>query len=81
MLDWLDSLLDKFSDFLRSVLPSDPFSSFISQLESSSLSEYMGYINYFFPVGFYLDCLSAFLVALGFYYLYVIILRWLKAVS
>lgn len=81
MLEWLDTLLDKFSDFLKQILPTDPFSNFISQLESSSLTEYMGYINYFFPVGFFLDCLSAFLVALGLYYLYVIILRWLKAVS
>lgn len=81
MIDWLESLLDKFGDFLMDILPSDPFSPYIDSLSQSSFTEYVGYINYFFPVGFFIDCLSAFLLALGLYYTYVIIMRWLKAVS
>lgn len=81
MLDWFESLLDKFGDFLKNLLPTDPFADLLSDLETSSFAEYIGYINFFFPVGFFIDCLSAFLVALGIYYLYVIIMRWLKAVS
>ena len=81
MLDWFDSLLSKFGDFLKELLPLDPFSDFINDLSYGSFSEYVGYINYFFPVGFFIDCLSAFLVALGLYYTYVAIMRWVKVVS
>lgn len=81
ILDLLDELVEKFWDKISYIMPSDPLKPLINQLSVGSLSEYIGYINYFFPVGFFLKAFSAFLVSLAAYYIVIVVLRWIKAVS
>lgn len=81
ILDWMNELVDKLWDKISNALPVDPFSDLIDNLQFGEISKYIGYLNYFFPVGFFLKAFGAFLGSLAVYYLVSIIMRWLKAVS
>lgn len=65
-----------------SLLPRSPFREYINGLQSSNVvSQYMGYLNWFFPVGACLNILSVWLIAVGLFYLYSIIMRWAKLIG
>lgn len=70
--------LQKFKYALMHVLPVSPFQSFISQFHSLP---WLGWLNWFIPVRACMTVFAAWLAALVIYYLYRIILRWIKAVS
>ncbi|MCH1981787.1 hypothetical protein MCG98_04280 [Ruminococcus sp. OA3] len=71
-------IVTKFLDWVLKLLPTSPFSAFLDSLEALP---YLGYLNYFIPVGMFLKIGSAWLVAIGFFYLYSIILRWIRAIE
>lgn len=78
MLAWMKEILDKFLDALLSLLPLSPFAEPIAALTDLP---YLGYINYFFPLG---DCIKigiAWTTAIGVYYLYSVIARWVKLIQ
>lgn len=63
---------------LIAILPVSPFQAFISELGQLP---YIGYFNWFFPVGKCLTVLGAWAVCLGVYYSIAWILRQLDIVS
>jgi hypothetical protein len=73
ILGWLDSALS----FILSVLPDSPF----EVLSTSPLADYLGFINWLFPFDFFVSSATTWLAAIAIYYLYTIILRWVKAIS
>ena len=81
MLDWMDQLVEKFWDKILEFLPGDPFQDIISSLKYGEISQYFGYINYFFPVKFLLISFGAFLTSLAAYYSVSVVLRWIRAVD
>lgn len=75
------SLSDAFGGLLQgllSLLPTSPFQEFIA--EFSSLP-YLGYLNWFFPVGKCLDVLLAWCAAIALFYIYSVIMRWVKLIG
>lgn len=74
----LQSLWNSFAGLLVSVLPTSPFQEYISDFVPPS---WLGYLNWFLPVGTFLSILSAWLVAIGLYYLYSVIARWIKVIQ
>ena len=42
---------------------------------------YLGYLNYFLPISQIIAIGEAWLVAIGLFYAYQIILRWIKAIE
>lgn len=62
---------------LFSVLPKSPF--YI--IDNSPIKEYLGHFNYFFPIAEIINILQIWLVAVGSYYIYQIVLRWIKVVE
>lgn len=60
-----------------SILPSSPF----KILDNSSISSYLPTINYFIPVSDIIAIFDTWIFAVGGYYLYQIVLRWIKAVE
>ena len=64
IIDWMDSLVEKFWDKILNFLPGDPFTEYIYQLKYGTISQYLGYINYFFPVKFLFMALGSFLSCL-----------------
>lgn len=74
----MGELFDKFIDLLTAVLPLSPFAEPIAELGELP---YLGYINYFFPVG---DCVKiglGWIACIGVYYAYSVIARWVKLIS
>lgn len=78
MLQFMKELLDRFLDFILSLLPTSPFAGVIDELGQFP---YLGYINWFIPFGDLLAIGSAWLVAVGVFYLYSVIARWIKLIS
>lgn len=78
MLGWMKEILDRFLSGLLSVLPLSPFTEIISSLGSMP---FLGYLNWFIPIGTFLKIGSAWLAAIGLYYLYSVIARWVKLIS
>lgn len=75
MLNFMKELLDKFLDKLQSVFPLSPFAEPIAKLASMP---FLGYLNWFIPFGSMLKIASLWLVAIGLYYAYMVIARWVK---
>lgn len=61
-----------------SLLPSSPFRQLTNY---PAVSEYMDRLNYILPIAEALAVFQLWLAAITAYYLYVIILRWIKAVQ
>ncbi len=78
MLDFMTSLLDRLLQAVLSVLPLSPFTSVIAGLEQLP---YLGYINYFVPVGTILKIGTAWLGAIALFYLYSVVARWVKLIA
>ena len=73
-----EAVFQKFSEALLQVLPLSPFQQYIDQFRSLP---YLGWLNWFFPVGSCLTVMTAWLVAVGLFYLYSILMRWLKIIG
>lgn len=78
MLDWFLELIQKFGQTILSVLPKSPIKEILS---SVGKPDWLGYLNWFIPVNAIISMLVIFLSAISIYYLYQIILRWVKAID
>ncbi len=68
----------KAAVWVLSFLPHSPFTALLDAMEELP---YLGYLNWFIPVSTFIAIGELWLVAIGTYYLYSIILRWIKAVG
>lgn len=71
-------IVEQFLHAVLSVLPQSPFASFIDALSSIP---YLGYLNYFIPIGSFIAIGQSWLVAVGLFYLYSIIMRWIRMIQ
>ena len=78
MLTWMKEILDKFLALIVSLLPLSPFEAYIDSLEQVP---YLGYLNWFIPVGTCLKIGAAWLSAITVFYLYSVIARWIKLIE
>jgi ABC-type multidrug transport system permease subunit len=63
--------------FVLSLLPPSPF----SLIDNSPIQPYLQGINYFVPISTILSIAQAWLVAVGIFYVYQAILRWIGAIE
>lgn len=78
MLEWMSELIDKFAQTLMEVLPTSPFQQFLSDFEGLP---YLSWLNWFIPVGNFVGIGIAWLGAIALFYLYSIIMRWVKMIG
>lgn len=78
MLSFLNKVWYMFKSNLIMVLPYSPFQPFITYLSSVP---YLGYINWFIPMGSIINITVTWTTAIGLYYLYSIIMRWIKVIQ
>jgi len=71
-------IIEKFLGWVLELLPLSPFTKFIDALESVP---FLAHLNYFIPIGTFVGIGQAWLIAIGLFYLYSIILRWIRAIS
>lgn len=71
-------LVEQFLDWVLGLLPGSPFVKYIDLIAGNP---YLNMLNYFVPIGTFVAIGQAWLLAVGGYYLYSIILRWIRAVE
>ena len=72
------AVFEAFGEKLLQLLPLSPFTQFIDLFRNLP---FLGYLNWFFPVGDCLKVMAAWLTAVGLFYLYSILMRWLKVIG
>ena len=75
------NLSDAFNGIINSIiqlLPVSPFAPFVEQFASLP---FLGYLNWFFPVRGCLTVMAAWLAAIVLFYLYSVIMRWVKLIG
>jgi hypothetical protein len=77
-MDTMTALLGKFLEWVLALLPTSPFTDVIDQLQALP---YLGYLNWFVPIGTFIKIGSAWLGAITLFYMYSIILRWIRAIE
>lgn len=79
MIEWFESILEKFGTWLFSVLPTSPFMPFIDSF-NGRFSVGLGWLNWFISIHDIKVIFFAWLGIVALFYGYSIILRWLKAI-
>lgn len=77
-MDQLNSILDNFLELLMTVLPLSPFQQFLTDFKNLP---YMGFLNWFIPVGACIKVVAAWLTAIAVFYMYMIVMRWVKLIG
>lgn len=73
----MQTLFNNFGNDIQKFLPTSPFKGLIGKLDSIDF----GYLNWFFPVGEIINLLLLWVTAIGIFYVYMVILRWLKFIE
>ena len=73
-----EQVFESLGEALLALLPLSPFTEF---LESFANLPYLGWLNWLFPVGDCLVVMGVWLVAVGLFYLYSVVMRWLKIIG
>lgn len=80
-MDILEWLSDKFSEIYNSIIDLLPGSPIVYLTSNPTITKYMSFVNWFFPVYLWISMLETWLVAVGIYYAVQVILRWIKVVE
>ena len=78
-----DALSDALVSMAVSVIrlfPSSPFI-ILDSLSDSVPYEWLQFLNWFIPVGTFIGILEAWLSGIAIYYIYQIVLRWVKVIE
>lgn len=74
-------LLSKVLAFIVSVLPNSPFLNIVRYAQQNSMVDYLGYLAWLIPIKQMLIVLFSWLGGMLAYYLYSVIMRWLKMIE
>lgn len=78
MLSDLSSVFDGLIQRVLQVLPTSPLREFIDAMGDIP---YLSYLNWFFPVSEVIAILSLWVTAIGLFYLWSVLLRWLRVIG
>lgn len=62
-------------------LPDSPFKILDSLDPTGQIAEWLGMVNWFIPIYSFVGILEGWLVCIGVYYIYQVVLRWLHAIE
>ena len=80
MLDGLTSALVAFAINVINLLPESPFL-VLEELSSSEFYQWLKFLNWFIPINMFVSIFEAWLVGIGLYYVYQVVLRWIKVIE
>lgn len=78
MLAFFYEMMSAFAAALVKVLPVSPFQQYIKAFANLP---YLGVLNWFLPISAFVKIGTAWLGAISLFYLYSIIMRWLKVIG
>jgi len=71
-------LFNGFYDSLLAVLPQSPFQNFINGIGTIP---FLGFLNWFIPIGTFINIGVTWLGAIAIFYIYGIVMRWVKMIG
>lgn len=74
----LMTLYQKFASALTQVLPLSPFRQYITTLQDA---DWIHWLNWVLPIQGMLNIMLAWLGAVALFYLYSLVMRWLRVIS
>lgn len=74
-MDWILQNINAILSWVVALLPDSPF----AEIDSTPIKDIMAYINWIVPVDRIIQLTAAWLVCVTVYYVYMVILRWAKA--
>lgn len=77
VLNYIIKLLGGVISFIFGLLPDSPF----KLLDNSPIADFLPTLNYFLPISEIILSAETWLTCIGIYYLYQIVLRWIKAIE
>ena len=80
MWDALSETLVSFAVSVVELFPESPFVA-LDELSQSEFYEWLQMLNWFIPVNTFVSILEGWLVAVGVYYVYQVVLRWVKVIE
>lgn len=80
MLEGLTSALAAFAINVIDLFPESPFL-ILEELEGSEFYQWLKFLNWFIPINTFVSIFEAWLVGVGLYYVYQIVLRWIKVIE
>lgn len=80
MWDALSATVITFIGNVLSFLPDSPFL-VLEELSNTEYYQWLQWLNWFIPINTFVSILEAWLVGIGLYYVYQIVLRWVKAIE
>ena len=78
-----DALSDALVDLAVSIVelfPASPFT-VLDELGNSKVYEWLRMVNWFIPIGTFVSILEGWLVCVAVYYVYQIVLRWIRVIE
>lgn len=81
MWDALSSGLTDLAKKIISFFPADPIQGAVAAAGNGPVGQWLGILNWFVPVGTILSILELWLSAIAVYYIYQIVLRWVKVIE
>lgn len=75
--DWLSETVQNALEWVVNLLPDSPF----KMLSTTPIAKYLKYINWIIPIDFMINVLTLWLVAIAAYYVWSVVLRWIKAID
>ena len=78
MLAWFSELMTAFAATLAKVLPTSPFQQYIQLFGDLP---YLGILNWFIPVKAFINIGKAWLMVIAAFYLYSVVMRWVKMIG
>lgn len=78
MIETIMNFVNKNLGAILFFLPSSPFTFFIDSMEKA---EWLSFLNWLVPFSTFIVIGETWLAAVGIYYLWQVVLRWIKAVE
>lgn len=80
MFDALSDTLVSFAVSVIELFPASPFG-VLDELSGSVAYEWLQFVNWFVPIGTFVGIFEAWLSGVAIYYIYQIVLRWIKVIE
>ena len=80
MIEFFQALLTDFGSKIVNLLPSSPFHSYIVEFARIS-KDSLGFLNWFIPIGKFVEIGLAWLTCIALFYGYSIVMRWVKMIG
>lgn len=79
-MQWITQAIIDLVDWVLNILPDSPFL-ILDTMNRTEFYQYIKWVNWFLPVGLFIQILSSWCAAILVYYVFQIILRWAKAIE